>query len=64
MSDNNAVGGSTGEGSNELNTACHPSDISSGVSCRSTQHPGQIRGMKNSSGNVFGFTPPSGSGTL
>jgi hypothetical protein len=59
MTDNNAAGGSTGEGTFELNTACHVGDI---IQWRLAPQDGRTTvaflGMKNSSGNDFGFNPP------
>ncbi len=60
MADNNAAGGSSGEGTNELNTACAPSDV---IIWRVYPINGTdqivINGFKNSSGDVFGFNTPS-----
>lgn len=65
MSDNNAGGGSTGEGTNELNTACHVGDT---IQWRLAAQDGQTQvvflAMKNSNGDVFGFNPPQNNGTL
>ena len=63
MTDNNAAGGSSGEGTFELNTACHVGDI---IQWRLAPQDGltsvTFLGMKNSNGNVFGFNPPVSEG--
>lgn len=65
MTDNNAAGGSTGEGTDELNTVCHLGDtIQWRVTAQNQQTPVQFLGFKNSNGNVFGFHPPSGPANL
>lgn len=65
MVDNNAAGGSTGEGTYELNTACHPGDI---IQWRLSALDGQTSvgflAFRNSSGTVFSFNPPAGSPSL
>lgn len=59
MADNNAGGGSSGEGTNELNTACGPADV---IVWRVVAINGTdqvvINGFKNSTGDVFGFNTP------
>lgn len=61
MTDNNAAGGSSGEGTDELNTACHLGDtIQWRVTAQNQQTPVEFLGFKNSNGDVFGFNPPSG----
>lgn len=59
MTDNNAAGGSSGEGTFELNTACNVGDI---IQWRLAPQDGltpvTFLGMRNSQGNVFGFNPP------
>ena len=61
MTDNNAAGGSTGEGTDELNTACHLGDtIQWRVTAQNQLTPVEFLGFKNSNGDVFGFNPPSG----
>lgn len=59
MTDNNAAGGSSGEGTYELNTACHVGDI---IQWRLAPQDGltpvTFLAMKNSQGNDFGFNPP------
>ena len=61
MADDNQSGGSSGEGSYELNTACSPSDT---IVWRMYAINGfnqvDFVAFKNSSGDVFGFNPPSG----
>lgn len=62
MNDNNAAGGSTGEGTNELTTACHPGDTLTWACVNMNPANGytvQILGFRNSVGNVFGNNPPS-----
>ncbi len=65
MTDNNQSGGSKGEGTYELNTACSPGDI---LQWRIAAMDGQTQvgflGFKNSSGDVFGFRPPHGDPSL
>lgn len=61
MTDNNVAGGSTGEGTDELNTACHLGDtIQWRVTAQNQQTPVEFLAFKNSNGDVFGFNPPSG----
>jgi hypothetical protein len=65
MTDNNVAGGSSGEGTDELNTACHLGDtIQWRVTAQNQQTPVEFLGFKNSNGNVFGFHPPAGPGNL
>lgn len=65
MTDNNAAGGSTGEGTSELNTACNAGDIIQWrITAQDGHTPVQFLAMKNSNGNVFGFNPPGGGPTL
>ena len=65
MTDNNAAGGSSGEGTDELNTACHLGDtIQWRVTAQNQQTPVEFLGFKNSNGDVFGFSPPSGASNL
>jgi hypothetical protein len=65
MTDNNAGGGSTGEGTDELNTACHLGDIIQWrVTAQNQQTPVEFLAFKNSSGDVFGFNPPGGGSSL
>lgn len=65
MTDNNVAGGSTGEGTFELNTACHVGDtLQWRLAAQDGATPVQFLAMKNSNGNVFGFNPPTGNGTL
>ena len=60
MTDNNAGGGSTGEGTDELNTACHVGDtLLWRVTAQNQTTPVEILAFENSSGNVFGFMPPA-----
>jgi hypothetical protein len=63
MTDNNGNGGSTNEGSYELNTACHPGDMLVWNLTSISGNKVEFVAMRNSSGNVFGWNPPSGSGT-
>ncbi|HEX8251503.1 MAG TPA: hypothetical protein VF846_00035 [Thermoanaerobaculia bacterium] len=59
MTDNNAAGGSSGEGTFELNTACNVGDIIQWRLAAQDGHTSlKFLGMKNSNGNVFGFNPP------
>ena len=65
MTDNNAAGGSTGEGTDELNTACHVGDtIQWRVGAQNQSTPVEFLAFKNSNGDVFGFNPPSGNTSL
>jgi hypothetical protein len=65
MTDNNAGGGSTGEGTYELNTACHIGDtLQWRVTAQNQTTPVEFLAFKNSSGDVFGFNPPSGESNL
>lgn len=61
MVDDNASGGSTGEGTPELNTAASPGDT---IIWRVYPIDGSTQvdfvAFKNTSGDVFGFNPPSG----
>lgn len=62
MFDDNASGGSTGEGTAELNTACNPGDtIIWTMSAMNHRDDVAFVAFENSSGNVFGFNPPQGS---
>ena len=67
MTDNNAGGGSSGEGTAELTTACHVGDTIQWT--LSNQNPSNqisvaFLAMRDSSGTVFGFNPPHGDATL
>ncbi|HEX8129507.1 MAG TPA: AidA/PixA family protein [Pyrinomonadaceae bacterium] len=65
MTDNNASGGSSGEGTDELNTACHLGDtIQWRVTAQNQQTPVEFLAFKNSNGDVFGFNPPAGGPSL
>jgi hypothetical protein len=65
MTDNNAGGGSSGEGTFELNTACNVGDIIQWrLAPQDGQTPVAFLAMKNSNGDVFGFNPPTGGATL
>jgi hypothetical protein len=61
MVDDNQSGGSTGEGSFELNTACSPGDtIIWRMYAINASDEVDFVAFKNSNGDVFGFLPPHG----
>lgn len=67
MTDNNAAGGSSNEGTAELNTACHVGDTIQWT--LSNQNPSNgisvaFLAMRDSSGTVFGFNPPHGDASM
>lgn len=65
MTDNNVAGGSTGEGTDELSTACHVGDtIQWRVTAQNLSTPVIFLAFKNSSGSDFGFNPPAGNSSL
>jgi hypothetical protein len=65
MTDNNSGGGSTGQGTDELNTACHLGDsIQWRITAQNQQTPVEFLAFRNSNGVVFGFNPPAGGPNL
>jgi len=61
MVDDNQSGGSSGEGSFELNTACNPGDtIIWRMYAINDSDEVDFVAFKNSNGDVFGFNPPHG----